>query len=350
MTNADLEASKRAPGGRPLRAAVVLAVTFALGAAGASHAGDGKWSIKLKPMFTQAHGHDQHVLTIHEIDLDASPQLASKSGVNLNTGDAWTYFGEFQYARKEWGLGVDFFWFDTTQGRDTRSAAAAGPSRPVVFEVADRRFTSTNPGEVLYFGVLEDTDFTVWTVDLYGFKTLAERPKSEVRLRFGVRFGDFDNDYRGVVGIRDVAGRRLDASSNYGLMIGPLVGLSGIVHCGRSTLEGYIGQSVILGTAELSNTSSEFTGPFSEMPAIFAVEDFRVDQDVAIPITELRLEWSYRIGKRWSLGVGVHASTWWDVPVPPGVIPVVGGDQVLHENTVVFVGGLVALGITFGGG
>jgi len=38
---------------------------------------------------------------------------------------------------------------------------------------------------------------------------------------------------------------------------------------------------------------------------------------------------------------------WWDVPVPPGVVAVPVGDASLHENTIVFLGTLVALELTF---
>jgi hypothetical protein len=332
--------------------AVLAAVSMVLVLAVASpaHAGDGKWTLRLEALFMEVHGHDQHVLTIHEIDLDSTPQVDNKTGVNLDTDSGLAYRGEFRYTRGKWGWGLDFFWFNTSQATPNLTAAADGPSGPfnqVMFEIADRHYTSSDPSEVLFYGVLEDTDIAAWTLDLYGVRALAETANSGIHLQFGLRFADFDNDYRAVVGVQDVGGTRLDASSNYDRMNGLLVGLIGDVRLGRSHIVGYIGQSLLLGSVELTSMSREFTGPFSETSTFFTEEVFRTEQDVAIPVTEFRLNWTYRISKLLSLGVGANTSAWWDVPVPPGIIPIEGGDEVLHENTIVFFGLLGAVVLTF---
>jgi hypothetical protein len=292
------------------------------------------------------------VLTIHQIDLDSTPRLDSKTAVSLDTDDAFAYRGEFQYTRGQWGLGLDFFWFVTTQNAAPRTAAADGSSGPidqVVFEVPDRGFTSSGPNQVLFFQLLEDTDLEFWTVDLYAIKTLAETPTSGIRLQVGLKIGDFDNDYHAAVGIQNVAGLRLDASSNYDRMMGPLVGLAGSYHRGRHSIDGYLGQSVLLGTAEkLTTTSREFTGAFSETPSFFAAETLRREQvNVAIPITELRIKWALRLTDLISLVAGTQASAWFDVPVPPGVIPIADGDEAFHENTLVSLGLFSGVKLTF---
>ena len=343
----------RTPGPRPLSGlSLAVLLASAPGAGRSAHAEEGTWTVEVAPMYTQVYGHDQHVLTLHEIDVDSTPRLDRKTAVSLDTDDAFAYRGEFQYTRGQWGLGLDFFWFVTTQNAAPRTAAADGASGPidqVVFEVADRGFTSSNPGEILFFNLLEDTDLEFWTVDLYAIKTLAETPKSALRLRVGLKIGDFDNDYHAVVGVENVAGLRLDASSNYDRLMGPLVGLAGSFHRGRHSLEGYLGQSVLFGTAEkLTVTSREFTGPFSETPAFFAAETLRQEQvDVAIPITELRIKWSFRLSDLISLVAGSQASAWFDVSVPPGVVPGEGGDEAFHENTLVSIGLFSGARLTF---
>lgn len=188
--------------------------------------------------------------------------------------------------------------------------------------------------------MLEDTDLEMWTLDLYALRTLSESAGGSLSLQLGVRFGDFDNDYHAVAGLQGIEGRRVDASSNYGRMTGPLIGLSGSIPMGRSSLYGYIGQSVIFGSAELSGTVGDFQGPFSENPAFVSQATFHADDDVAIPITEVRLTWVYNLSGVFSLGAGVHTSTWWDVPVPPGVVPLENGDAVLDENTLVLFGAM----------
>lgn len=305
-----------------------------------AQAEDRKWSFRFEPMYVQVYGHDQHVLTIHEIDTDPS-SLDDKSAVNLDTDTGIAYRGEFQRSWGKWGVGADLFWFVTSQKADSRTAAADGAGGTVdqvVFEVADQLFTSTDPGEVLFYDLLEDTDLELWTFDVYGTRTLAEQPHSRILLRFGLRNGDFDNDYRAVLGIRDAGGSKLDASSNYDRMMGPLVGLAGDIRQGRHTIEGAISQSVLIGKAALTSMSRGFTGPFTDATTFDDEERFRRVQDVAIPVTELRIAWSYRITERVALGAGAFAATWWDVSVPPGIVPLEGGDDVLHENTLVLFG------------
>ena len=67
-------------------------------------------------------------------------------------------------------------------------------------------------------------------------------------------------------------------------------------------------------------------------------ETFRTPERVAIPITEMRLRAMVSPFNRLAIGAGISGSAWWDVGVPPGVLPVPAGDQLLHENTLVFFG------------
>jgi hypothetical protein len=329
----------------------LVLLTALLGSSAPADAADGKWSFKIEPMYVDAYGHDQQVLTIHEIDL-AAPRQENKTALSLDTDADLAYRAEIQYRKDRWGLGADYFLFLTAQSGEDRAASPSSPIDEVAFEVAGRRrFTSSSPNDVLFYSVLEDTDLEVWTADLYGIRTLSETSGGSLDLQVGVRVGDFDNDYHAVVGVEGVGGLLLDSSSNYGLMFGPLVALSGNIRHGRSHIEGYIGQSVLLGNAELSSMSREFTGTFTEetTPTIVSAEAFRKspDPDVAIPITEFRVKFTYELTRRISLGVGAHTSTWWDVPVPPGITPAEGGDQALHEDTVIFFGLLGGLKVTF---
>jgi hypothetical protein len=207
-----------------------------------------------------------------------------------------------------------------------------------VFEAADRRFVSGDAGEVLIFAVLEDTDIIAWTADLYALRNLAQEPNATLQLQFGLRNADFDNDFHSVVALENVGGALYDASSNYPRMIGPLAGLAGEVRLGRSSIRGYLGQSLIFGTAELSNDVSDFTGPVGAASDVVAREVFHREQDVAIPITEFRLNWLYPLGRHVALGLSANTSVWWDVPVPPGLMPALDGNRVFHANTIVYFG------------
>lgn len=194
MIEAHLNAGKRyrTQDRRPFRrvARVVLLILLAVGGGDFAQAAESEWSLLLEPMYMDAYGHDQHVLTIHERDLGSTPTLDRRTPVTLDSDSGIAARFELQYTRGDWGLGLDFFWFDTSQGRPSRSAAASGPGGPiseVIFQVSDRSFTSDDPGEVLVFNVLEDTDLIAWTVDLYAIKALVKTPDSSLHLQFGLR-------------------------------------------------------------------------------------------------------------------------------------------------------------------
>ncbi len=319
-------------------------------AAQAAQSEEGPWSVEVASVYTTVYGHDQHVLTVHSIDLDGSPVRDEKRAVSMDPDDGFAYRGAVRYgASPRWSWGLDFQIFVTGANAPTLSRAADGAGGAidqVVFEIADGAFASSRPGDVLFYRPLEDNAVETWTLDLYALRTLAAGEEARLALQLGLRNGDFDNDYRAVVGIEGAGGARLDASSNYDRMMGPLVGLLGEARWGRNTFEGYLGQSLLIGTAELTGSQRLFTGPFSETPDVFAEEVFRKEQDVGIPVTEFRLDWRYRLRQRIALGLGAHASAWWDVPVPPGIAPGPGGDQVLHEDTIVLLGLLGAVEVS----
>jgi hypothetical protein len=129
-------------------------------------------------------------------------------------------------------------------------------------------------------------------------------------------------------------------------MTGPLVGLRGSMESGRLGFDGSLSQSVVIGEPALEMLSRRFTGP-ADSPTFTTQELFETTQDIAIPISELQIRTTVGLFDHVSLGAGVMASAWWDVAVPPGIIPVPGGDQVLHENTLVFLGLIGILEIRF---
>lgn len=335
------------------RAALLLAV-LALAEGPPAFAG-GRWSLSLEPIYISVHGHDQHVLTVHEGDSGAAPATESRTAVLLETNGNLAPRFELRWDRQTWTFGLDYFLFVTKHALTDRNTSASGPGNRVAFEVADKSFISTSPAERLSYQILEDTELATWTIDLYALRTLAETPSSTVKIQLGLRNADFDNDYRAVVGIVDAVGRRIDASSNYGRLTGPLVGLVGEIESGRNRFRWYFGQSLVLGEAELTNRARDFSGPHEaavpvEGEIASAITDigFRALQDVALPITELRAGWSYSLTRRFELGAGMNVSAWWDVPVPPGVIPSgADGSSQLHENTIVYSGLSGTLRIAF---
>jgi len=326
----------------PIAAALVVGATVLF----ASPSSAGEWTFRLEPMLMDASGHDQHVLDIHEIRTDAIPMSDMTTAVRLDTDSGYAFHGEVRYASGgDWTWGADVTVFYTDQSAADRTGAGTGPDDRVVFEVADRSFVSADPDDILLYTVLEDTSLQTWTVDLYALRALSSNDIGSLELQLGIRTADFDNDYRAVVGIQDNGGRRLDASSNYDRMMGPMVGFVGRIVWGRSVFEGTIAQSVLFGSVELTSSAREFTGPLgaalpveAELPTVTAIDSFRATEDVAIPVTDVGFSWTVRVARWLALGAGVTSSTWWDVPVPPGVVPTDSGLQTLHKNTIVFYG------------
>ena len=311
-------------------------------------AGAGEWSLRLDWLHMQVSGHDRPVVDIQEID--ASGSQASNSQIILSTDSGSAYRTEVQYRmNKKWGFGVDFLWFKTSQSAPVATASADGPAGPiaeVIYEIPDRQYSSTGPNEVLFYNVLEDTALATWTWDTYAIRNLSEKPNRTIDLQFGLRISDFDNDYRAVAGIQEQAGTRMDSSSNYPALPGPVVGVAGEWRRGKHIFEGFLAQAVLFGDVELDARTRDFLGPFSEMPdpPFFEDERLTLTQSETIPITDLQFRWTYQVSKMFGLGVGIHSSTWWGLPVPPGVEP--GGEgssQTLHENDLTFYGLMIGL-------
>ena len=312
-----------------------LACLGALLIAPAATAAD--WMLRLEPTSVDAYGHDQHALTIRNRDTTATPASEQAAGHDVEVPRVISTGLGLRRMDGNSGLGLDIFWYGVTADALQRTAAGSAGNE-VVFEASDQTYSSTAPGTVLYYTLREDNRLEVWTADFYYARTLTQG----VELQAGLRFGDFDNDYRATIGIQGVEGTFIDASSNYPRMMGPVVGLSGAFREQRHRLEGYLGQSVIVGRASLKYSANHFTGT----PAAPTIDDRRYFSDfvnVAIPITELRLRYTYELTERWSLGTGASTSAWWNVPVPPGVAPGPNAGQTLQEDTVVFYSILASL-------
>lgn len=302
---------------------------------GGRAAGEGL-AVRLEPLYVDAVGHDQPVLEVQGGSAAGTYEAATDSGLG--------YHLEVRKARSDgWGWGVDFLWF--TGSQTVGDLDVAGAPGEVVFDIADRQLVSAGAAEPLYYRLLEDNDINVWALDLYGLKTLSERAGRTVTLQAGLRTADFDNDYRAALGVGSIGGVRLDSSSNYDRMHGPLVGLIATYDRGRTGVELAASQSVVFGTVQLSGMQSDFDGFFAgESQEFTSVVVFTREQNVTIPITEVSARWRWGFGAGSAVVAGVTASSWWNVSVPPGVIAA-AGREAEDENTITLLG--VLLGVEF---
>jgi len=323
--------------GLRLAAVFALCLLFLFGAAPRADAAD--WILRVEPVYVDVQGHDPNVV-------NASGSAGGSGALNLETDSNTGYHFELRRknSAKKWGWGLDFFWFTGAQKVPRHTAAADAGGSPVVFEIADGSFTSTSPGEVLYLERLEDTDMNAWTADVYALRNLSARG---LQLLLGVRNADFDNDNHAVVGIEGVGGTRIDASSNYGRMLGPIVGILVGRERGKNRFEFSLTQSVVQGDADLSAMQSDFLGPFSgDSQEFTAQREFSSPKSVSIPITDLRARWSYAASQRVAFGLGATISLWTDVSVPPGV-QATGSLNTPREASITLVGLVVAVQVDF---
>jgi hypothetical protein len=302
---------------RPVPAVAILA--GALGQVAAAVAQAPSWGVELVPVYTEVTGHDAHVLTVLEAGRGGAVELATEAALG--------YRAAVRHRRGAWAYGLDFFIHRTDQSADPIELEPAGTGE-LRFELPGRSFAAGATGEPLYFRTLEDTTVELWVADLSARRRLGARPDRGWSVLFGLRNADFDNDYRAIAGRGALGGVRIDASSNYSRLLGPLVGLAGERSFGRHALAADLRQSWVRGDVELTRTLLDFEGP----PAPFAVppeavpeglERERLDfaDTISVPMTDLRLAWRFALGESWALVALGEATAWWDLAVPPGVVP-----------------------------
>jgi len=319
-----------------------LAAAWLLGTGDSLRAEKGQWTFRLEPMVMDAYGHDRHVLTIRRFSYVPQTSASEEhlTAVQLATDPGDAYRGELRYTRGKWGLGLDVFSFETSQGV-TVPEASGSQSEFVTYEaVGPWSFFSSEPSSVLFFHVLKDTDLTVWAVDLYGMRTVAERPKSALALHGGVRFAGFENDYRMRMGARDLSEASLDASASYDLLTGPMVGLAGEFGRGRSRVHACVGQSLLFGEVEQVYDASSYAPWYSNLTT------FRMKRDATVAVTDLRVRWTFALGEHFSLGTGVHGSWWSGLTFPPTQPSTIAPEN-RSESSLVFFGVLGTVGVTF---
>jgi len=290
------------------------------------------WNLRVEGSQGGAYGNDRHALTIHDRDTAGAPVTDRSAGIDVDlTASTNVGFG-VQRVDDGSGWGFDLFYFGITADGINRTASGSATNE-IVFDASAESYSSTSAATVLYYQLREDNRLEMWTAELYYLRRLTPG----VELQTGLQFADFDNDYRSTVGIQGVEGTFLDASSNYPRMMGPLVALNSSFREQRHRVEAYLGQGVVMGRASIKYSARHFTGT----PSAPTVDDERSFSDfvqAVIPISQLRLRYSFQLTERLSLGTGVSTSVWWDVPVPPGVEPGSDADTQLHENTVVLYG------------
>lgn len=336
---------------------VVLSIMFVFGAGSIVQAQDG-WQIQLEPMWMDVYGYDEHVGDIvkyrEEFSTDAAGNITLDYGatyepINLNMKDKFTLRGEVIYKKGQWGLGASGWSFNTdtsVSGTVTTPAMELTGTGYILYMNAVRMWDHTlwplyNELEPSYFSPVDywaEDKLEVWTGDLFLSRTLAEKKDSFANFSLGAKLGSlktkenlgqkqraFIYDYLGYTFGNHVT---LEGTSetNYGFMAGPVLGFQGKVKRQKFGIEGFINQSVLFGKVKHTGLWEDIDDILWTDPAtgeivwhdVYTGEfSFSKDEEVALPVTELKLKVLYHIRKNISISCGAFYSIWWNAPVAP---------------------------------
>ncbi len=372
---------------------IVLSVMFVF-TVGSIVQAQGGWQIQLEPMWMDVYGYDEHVGDIvryrEEFSEDAAGNYTLDYGatyepINLNMKDKFTLRGEVIYKRGQWGLGASVWSFNTdasVSGTVTTPAMELTPTGYIYHENTVRMWDHTIS---LLSNELEDSGMSgvdywaednlgVWTGDLFLTRTLVEKKRSFANFSLGAKFGSLKTKenlgQKQRAFIYDLDGYTFDnqvtlestSEANYGFMTGPVLGFQGKVQCQGFGIEGSINQSVLFGKVKHTCLWIDIDDILWTDPAtgeivwhdVYTGEFFfSKDEEVALPVTELKLKVLYHIRGNISISCGIFYSIWWNAPVAPKwSVPGEwtsgeGTGWRLQERTLKFGGLIVDLAIRF---
>jgi hypothetical protein len=312
----------------------------------ATFAEDG-FKFKITPMWMGVFGYNEHVgdaytyaetyygddenygATYDPLILDIPGNFGVRAGVSFMSND--------------WGIGASGWCFKTT-------GSLSGTVESTPYNITGVRMwgstiipvvdTSDASGlaPVDYYA---DNYLGAITGELFLIRTLTESECGEINISLGAKAGYLSNRMNKGLAMHawtpwysDSEGDHywdnyitLDETSSvdYGFMIGPVAGLSGITKAGILYAEGSLNQSVLLGSAKFSGqwvdiddiydtVPSDASVPFETWTGTFTLSEERF---VAIPVTELSAEAGFNIADLVRFSIGGFCSVWWNVPVAP---------------------------------
>ena len=165
------------------------------------------WTLRLDAASTGTYAHDRHALTIGSRDTSAVPILEQSAGIEVENPRSVNFGFGLRRVEDGSGWGFDFFYFGVTADGIRRSASGTATNE-VTFAASDQSYSSTSAADVLYYRLREDNRLEMWTGDFYYIRALGPG----LELQAGLRFGDFDNDYRSVLGVETSEGTFLDCA------------------------------------------------------------------------------------------------------------------------------------------
>jgi hypothetical protein len=319
-----------------------------------------------------------------EVKLENDDGNASTETIEADSDADFGWRGDLWWKEGPWGVGVSGFHYDNDADEDAFLPNEAAQTEVVLRNATNAWDCREDDGDDLghCYGTY-DSDWEFWMVDLYAVRELVATPDVAVDLQAGLRIASFDQERSGflaeiedadlVTGLTPVLSENavsFDSTSEADdPLVGPFVSLLSTGRFGRFRLEGQITQAVVFGKANRGvvvgqlNDPANFGSSCSSSPAFncfletLALEEassLSGDEDLTIPITDVRIRIGYELIDNLVLGFGGYASTWFNVPRPPnsessdfkeGPSTFLGGDE-----TITMVGASFSISYAFKSG
>ena len=338
-------------------------------------------------MWMDVYGADEHLGDIatwraeRNVVTDTYTYEGTYDPINLDMDSGLTLRGELTRMEEQWGFGMSGWRFGTDDSKSGRVTSLGRVTPDIFSRTAVRMWDHTiepvtNELEASGLSPVDfwtENELDVWTTDIFGIRTLAEKPESYINFTFGLKLGSLDIDQK--LGQKQHAfvydhpdldpgfhwDNRITLESksraDYGFMTGPAIGFQGKASLGKVRFEGFINQSVLFGEVDYSGLWTDINdiwvvtgpegGPFERVRRVDYRDGsfpFSKSENVALPVTELKLKVAYDVRDDISIGVGGFCSIWWDAPLAPkwsmpgDWVPDEGKGWKLQEGTLRFAG------------
>ena len=313
----------------------------ALASLGSAQAQERSWRLELDGVFTQVRGHDQELGSLNVEDAGGIPVLESEASVFSELDSDMLVHAGLERRLGRWGWALNGWWYDGADGSVDRVVSSDSANAVVVTVTTEALLPEVTAPDVASGQLkLRGTNhFEARSLDAEARRELAGGDRGAFLLSAGLRLTGYRDERVESLGIRDNGSRRhahvgvLRSS----LLLGPVFGFHGDVRVGRHRFAGGLTQAIVFGAVDRDARYEEVAGG-----QLQRTTDFSDGRDVAIPLTELRLKWSFDLTSRWSFGAGFFGSIWWNAPVAPiGATPV--GPAQTPQQTLSIAGPMLTL-------
>jgi hypothetical protein len=301
------------------------------------------WDLEIQLLNLSVYGNDPRIATVIDRQLDGSVVTESATGFDLGLDSDVAFRLRVGRTGPKWSWMVTALYFD---GPDSHimlgpytSDEASGIETEVVAEELNRSAVAPQPGTG-DLNFIAQTHFLHSHLDVAAVRRISEGDGAALGLVMGARFSWYTDRVVQNLFQRSASGWGVSqfGEAESGVLAGPALGARVVTGGPRHRLEASLLQTVVFGEVSFRSTTAEI-GANARQSALSA------NNIHSIPITDLELAWKYRLGRKFTFGVGMYASMWWEVPNAPA--RAAGSDFATDRSSTVTVAGA---GLIFGWG